>query len=70
MEHRVIPRGADRNADSEQLAVSAVFLSIAFILVNLRFYVRARMTKNLWWDDFFLLSGMVRTFMEICTAVH
>lgn len=36
-------------------------LSIAFVFVSLRVYVRARIVKKLWWDDFFLLLGLVRT---------
>ena len=70
MEHRVVPPEADKPIGSGLFIVSVVILSIGFILVNLRFYVRARMTKNLWWDDFFILLGMVRNSIEICTAIY
>lgn len=61
MEKHVVPSGYDKNAGREVEAVCALFLSIALVLVTLRFYVRAKMVQKLWWDDFFLLLGIVRT---------
>lgn len=58
MEYQGPPPGGDKNTGSVQEAVGGLFLSTAFVLVSLRFYVRARMVK-LWWDDFFLLLGLV-----------
>lgn len=59
MEHQVVPPGGDKNIGTEHKTINGLFLSIAFVLVTLRFYVRARMVKKLWWDDFFLLLGLV-----------
>lgn len=70
MEHQPIPPGGDQNTGPAQEAIFFLFFSIAFILVNLRFYVRAQMVKKLWWDDFFLLLGMVRIFLENCTVMR
>lgn len=61
------PPGGDKSTGPEYEAVYALFMSIAFVLVNLRFYVRTRMVSKLWWDDFFLLLGMVRTQLESST---
>lgn len=60
MEHTVAPPEVDQNTGPVQEAVAGLSTSVALILVILRFYVRARMVKPLWWDDFFLLLGMVR----------
>lgn len=59
MEQSVVPPGGDRNAGPELEALDSLSMSIAFVLVTLRFYVRACMVKKLWWDDLFLLLGMV-----------
>ena len=57
----------DKTTGPVQEAVSGLFLSIACVLVSLRLYVRARMIKKLWWDDCFLLLGLVRT-LTICAC--
>lgn len=62
------PRG-DKNTGPMQEVVFSLFFSLSFVLVNLRFYVRARMVKKLWWDDFFLLLGLVTTSLKDCAAV-
>ena len=64
MEHQKIPPEGDENTGPLQEAITGLFFSIMFILVNLRFYVRARMVKKLWWDDFFLLLGLVSTAVQ------
>lgn len=66
MENQVVPPEGDKNAGPKLEAVYGLWLFIAFILVNLRLYVRARILKKLWWDDFFLLLGVVRTPIEYC----
>lgn len=68
METQVAP--PDENAGPEIEAVYALFLSIAFVLVILRFYVRARMVKKLWWDDFFLLLGLVTSPTDYFISVR
>ncbi|MCJ1423453.1 hypothetical protein MMC29_001336 [Sticta canariensis] len=73
MERQVIPPGGDNSTGPELEAVIGLFMSIAFILVNLRLYVRARILKKLWWDDFFLLLGMlfsITNFGIIVTRVN
>lgn len=64
------PPEGDKNTGTQREVVYGLFLSIAIILVTLRFYVRARMVKNLWWDDIFLLLGIVKTLAKYCTAVR
>ena len=61
MDSQVVSPRDDKTTGPVQEAVSGLFLSISCVLVSLRFYVRARMMKKLWWDDFFLLLGLVRT---------
>lgn len=70
MKRQVAPPGGDRNTGPEQEAVSGLFMSISIVLVILRFYVRTRIVKKLWWDDFFLMLGMVRTLIKYCNAVR
>lgn len=65
MEPQVVPPGGDENSGPEQEAFNGLVMSIALVLVSLRFYVRARIMKKPWWDDFFLLLGMVRTLIKI-----
>lgn len=55
MEHREVPPGGDKNTGPGIEALYALFLSIGFVLVSLRFYVRAQIVRKLWWDDFLLL---------------
>lgn len=62
------PPGGDQNIGPELEIIGGLFLSIATVLVCLRSYVRVRMVKKHWWDDFFLLLGLVRTFVN-CGAV-
>lgn len=64
MEHQNVPPEGDNNTGPLREAITGLILSIAFILVNLRFYVRARIKKKLWWDDFFLLLGFVSTALK------
>lgn len=58
----VLPKDHKNNGPGQE-AVAGLSISIAFIMVSLRFYVRIRL-KKLWWDDFFLLLGMVRTLTK------
>lgn len=67
MEYQFVPPGGDKNNGPTREAVYGLFLSIAFVVVGLRFYVRAWMLKILWWDDFFLLVGLVRRNIIVCT---
>lgn len=69
MKNHVIPAGGDKNNGPEREIVYGLFLCIAIVVVSLRFYVRARMVKILWWDDFCLLLGTVRTLIEDNIAV-
>lgn len=65
MDSQVVSPGDDKTTGPVQEAVSGLFLSVACVLVGLRFYVRARIMKKLWWDDFVLLLGLVRTPVTI-----
>lgn len=69
MEPQIISPRVEKDVGHEE-AVYAPFLSIAFVLVSLRLYVRARMVKKLWWDDFFLLLGMVGFPVEYFTTLR
>lgn len=64
MERSIVPSGGDTNAGRELEVLNGLFVSIATILVILRFYVRAYMVKRLWWDDLLLLLGIVSSFVE------
>lgn len=70
MEHEAAPVGGDKNTGPEQMALHSLSAFIALVLVSLRFYVRARIVKKIWWDDFFLLLGMVRNLIKCSAGLH
>ena len=55
-----LPPGGDRDRGLDLVAVYAVSLAIASILVALRIYVRVTIIRKVWWDEFFIVLGLVR----------
>lgn len=53
------PFPPDISRASELLVVRWLTLSIAVLLVSLRFYIRGIIRKNLGWDDFTILLAIV-----------
>lgn len=51
--------GESRGA--EIIIVAWVFTGISIVVAGLRLFVKARISKELGWDDFFILLSMVRT---------
>jgi nicotinamide riboside transporter PnuC len=49
----------DSDRGPTYLAVLVVGLTLSIVFIALRIYVRARMVKNLWWDDWFMLISLV-----------
>ena len=57
-----------RNAAGDAfLALSGLKFFVATVLVPLRAYVRLRIVKNFWWDDFCLIVSYVSTDLS---ALH
>lgn len=54
------PPDADGNRSRELLTVTWIFCALSSLVVGLRLYVRVRMTRNLWWDDWVMFFTMVR----------
>ena len=54
------PPGGDENRRGEVIASIATTLSVATLLVSLRVYVRANITRSFSWDDFLILLSLVR----------
>lgn len=50
----------DESRGAEIIIVAWVFTGIAIVVAALRFFVKARISKELGWDDFFILLSMVR----------
>ena len=48
----------DRAAELNALAWS--WFAVSLTVVGLRFYSRIGLTRNLWWDDWFILLTLVR----------
>lgn len=42
------------------VAVYTATMAVAAVLIAVRLYVRARILKKLWWDDFFVTISLVR----------
>ena len=41
------------------LGVAWTECAISFVFVTSRFYCRKKITKNIWWDDWFILITLV-----------
>ena len=54
------PPDAEGNRSRELLTVTWIFCALSSLVVGLRLYVRVRMTRNLWWDDWVMFFTMVR----------
>ena len=57
-----LPLGGDRDKSPALVAVSAISLGVALVLVALRLYVRVTIIRKVWWDEFFIILGLVRNF--------
>ena len=43
---------------------------VATVFVALRFYSRTRITRNLWWDDWFILITLGMFFMKVSPSLN
>ena len=50
---------SDESRGTEIVVIAWVFTGIAIAIVALRFFVKARISKELGWDDFFILLSIV-----------
>lgn len=55
------PPDGDTNRANELNAVAWTWIALSSVVVALRFYTRIRLTKNLSWDDWFILITLVIT---------
>ena len=63
MSSEAVPVDGDRNRAGELDAISWTWLSISTIFVGLRIYSRVKLTRNLWWDDWFIVISWVCHFL-------
>ena len=57
------PHDGDHDRGTELITVAWVECSVAIIFVALRFYSRIRLTRNVWWDDWFIaITLVIRSF--------
>ena len=63
------PPDGDRNRAGELNAVAWTWTTIAGICVGLRLYSRLRITRNMWWDDYFIFLTMVRCPLKRQTPI-
>ena len=54
------PPEGDSNRAVELNALAWSWFAVSSIVVSLRFYSRIGLTRNLWWDDWFILLTLVR----------
>ena len=55
----MVPTDGDVDRGWALLAVCWSFILCAFITTALRVFVRSRLTRNLGWDDFWMVTAMV-----------
>lgn len=53
------PLGGDVNRASMLYTFTWTLCSLSLIIFGLRMYTRTRLTKNLWWDDWFIMISVV-----------
>ena len=53
------PLPPDVNRGSDLVIISWLTVSIALLLVSVRFYIRGILRKNLGWDDYLILLAIV-----------
>ena len=53
------PEGGDQNQTQALIGMAIAMLSLAVIMVALRFIVRVFVVKGLWWDDWGILLAFV-----------
>ncbi|KAL2045315.1 hypothetical protein N7G274_002398 [Stereocaulon virgatum] len=51
--------GGDPNRAPTLIAVSVISLGIALLLVALRLYVRVKIIRKVWWDELFVVLGLL-----------
>ena len=59
----IAPPGGDRNRAAELNAVAWTWFSLSTVFVAARVYSRLRLTRNFWYDDFFIVLTWVRMKM-------
>ena len=57
---QIAPAEGDSNRAVELNALAWGWFAVSLIVVSLRFYSRIGLTRNLWWDDWFILLTLVR----------
>ena len=63
------PPDGDTNRANELNAVAWTWIALSSVIVALRFYTRIRLTKNLSWDDWFILITLVWNVPDIVLVV-
>ena len=56
----IAPPDGDSNRAGELTALAWSWFAVSLTVVGLRFYSRVALTRNLWWDDWFVLLTLVR----------
>ena len=54
------PPGGDQNRATELNAFTWTLFSLSTVFVAARVYSRLRLTRNFWYDDFFIVLNWVR----------
>lgn len=55
------PPDGDRNRAAELDAVAWSWTALSSVVVASRVYSRLRITRNIWWDDYFIILTFVRS---------
>lgn len=64
------PPGGDRNRATELNAFAWTWFSLSTVFVAGRVYSRLALTRNLWFDDYFIVLTWVCTYLIVLSERH
>lgn len=64
------PPGGDRNRATELNAIAWTWFSLSTVFVASRVYSRLALTRNLWYDDYFIVLTWVCTYLIALSERH
>lgn len=70
MSAMTIPPDGDHDRASELNTYAWTWFSISTLFIAARVYSRVKLTRNLWYDDYFIMVTWVRKFLKsLCVTL-
>ena len=64
------PLDGDRNRAGELDAIAWSWCAVSIVVVGAKLYSRIRITRNMWWDDWFIVITMVPSLNKDAEQHH